>query len=340
MWPNSRIRTVAVVAVVAPMLIALSAEQTLQGPGQSLPPELEVVKRATFRAWGSHGDFEPSLDAGFLYFGENGPDGVILKRASLSDGTVSTAAHTQRLALRLAAVPGNPSNLVFAWELGLGATTPYGISVLNLQSGQERELDVGSAGGDGLLRVSPSGRFLATGTAVVSSVPPVRGPWPWFPSEVAVFSLATGKRELTYKAPIHDEDATVSGPNETPDEIRVQIPDTIHVNWTSEDILVLSNRGETAFRRAGDAAWVRCRPRGKFAAHTGTVLRVYPPEHVRLQRDWDGKAVGLAPETLFGKGPPRLVYVYNLPKYAVVVCELVSRGPSTVETVVLKWRRL
>ncbi len=294
------------------------------------------MKRTTFRIWGSHGDFEPSLDCRFLYFGENGPDGLALKRASLADGTVVTVVGTPgEEAYGLAAIPGDPSRLVLRWQIGLGAASPYGVSVLDLNSLKEQKLDVGSSGGDGRLHVSPSGRFLATGTAAVS-LPP-HGPW--YPSQISVFSLATGKREFVYKIPFHDEQVMVPGPNdEKSEEARVRIPDTTHVDWTSDDVLVLANRVETAFRRRDDASWTRCKATGKYVAQTGTVWRVYAGEHLRLRRTWEGQAVDLAPEALFGEGPAKVVY-YNLPDYAVVVRVSGRRdGWDTVDVVVLKWR--
>jgi hypothetical protein len=235
----------------------------------------------------------------------------------------------------LAAVPGDPSRLVMRWQMGLGASSPYGVSVLDLNSLKEQKLDVGSDGGDGGLHVSPSGRFLATGTAVSS---PVSGPW--YPSEISVFSLATGKKEFVYKIPFHGQRVMVPRPNsEKSDEVRVRIPDTVRIAWTSDDVLVLANRVETAFRRRADASWARSKPTGKYLAQTGTVWKVSSGEHLSLRRTPDGQAVDLAPETLFGSGPSPLVRGYNLPDYAVLVRESGGNdGSYAVDVVVLKWK--
>ncbi len=200
---------------------------------------------------------------------------------------------------------------------------------------KEQTLDVGGSWSDGELHVSPSGRFVATGTGVTS---PVRGPW--YPSQVSVFSLATGKREFVYKIRFHDERVMVVGTNdEKPEEVSIRIPDTVHVDWTSDDVLVVANHVEVAFCRSGKASWKKCKRTGKYVSQTGTVWRFDPGQHVNLRRKWDGHALDLAPETLFGQGSSRTVYGYDLPDYAVVVrVYRVADGWDAVEAVVLKWK--
>jgi hypothetical protein len=305
-----------------------------QGAGSEVPPELEIVRRTTFRAWGSHGAFEPSLDAAFMYFGENGPDGLVVKRASLFDGSVVVVASTRKAASRLAAIPGEPTRLVLSWQIGIGAASPYGVSVLDMATQHELNLDVGADGGDGWLQVSPSGHFLATGTQIVS---PFRSAG-WYPSEIAVFSLASGKQEFGYKIPRHVEKFSVPEPTgEKATEAAAQVPARVQVAWKSGDVLALDDG--LVFRRDRKGKWIKSKAAGQPVDQTGVFQNVrYPGDQLRF-RYANGQELGLAPSALFGDRG-RLFSAYNLPNHIGVAVreDKSSGGWSTVETVVLKWR--
>jgi hypothetical protein len=217
---------------------------------------------ASFCAWPSHGEFLPSLDGRYLYFGENGPDGLVLKRASLSDGSVVTVFKTSHEIDHLAVVPGNSNRLVLAWQAGLGGAPPYGISIVDLALRREWSVDVGSTFSDGDLSVSPSGRFLATGTGLVPSCKP------WFASEVAVFSLATGKRELTYTLPLEGSPAPVNA--NSPPICSRQGPS---VGWTANDVLMIWDWVDIAFRRKS-GSWRKTTTQGKVVPGTANVRRL------------------------------------------------------------------
>jgi hypothetical protein len=288
---------------------------------QPLTKDFYVRSRATFRVWGSHSEFAPSFDGRYVYFGENGPDGLALKRADLSDGRIATLVKISREIDRIAPIPGDPRRIVAAWRVGLGGAPPHGVSLINLEEDRELELDTGEPGGDGVLQVSPSGRFLATGTAVVQ---PVRGPW--HPSEIAVYSLPAGKREFTFRIPSQTD----------ADEENARTPADPRVVWTTKDVLVIGDGEENVFRRSSDGTWLRAKVSGRFVTPTGPVQEiVYRGEHLRFRRSEDEKE---APEALFTQSGK--FFGYHLPEGAVALRETVGvDGWREVEAVVLKWRK-
>lgn len=308
-----------------------------EGSSDLVGSSLEVLERVTFRVWGSHGDFEPSIDGRFVYFGENGPDGLVIKRATLSNGVVEVVAKTGKETYRLAAIPGDPRHLVAAWQAGLGAASPYEVAALDLETGQQQLLDVGSSWGDGVLRVSPSGRWLATGAQVVSPVGRA-----WYPSEIAVFSLATGKREFTYKIPMHDERVMIRDTIDSSHEVVGRIPDTVNPNWTTDDTLILSDRqrsADTAFQRGSGGVWAKTEVLGITMVQTSSVQKnLYPGEQLRFRRAQGGEEVALPPQAIFGQRG-RLFFGYNLQDFAIALRQdRGSDGWDNVEVVVLKWK--
>ncbi len=290
-----------------------------QTPHQILALNFEAPIRTVFRTWGSHGDLEPSEDGQSVFWSENGPDGLVLKQVSLLDGTV-TSVEIGAAAQRIAIVPGDPHHIVIAWQNGNGASLPYTVAVVNVNTGVKVPLDVGENGGDGRLYVSPSGRFLATGTDCRPE-----GRW-WSPRAVGVFSLATARRAFTHR---------ISG------ETRVS---ETRVYWTTDDKLVLSQGAtDIAFRRVGTGSWARTSVTDERFAQGRVVQRnFYPSEPFRFQRMCDNTTVEVTPQILFGTADePSAYYGYSLPDRAIAVrVRPTSRGWGwdEVDVVVLRWK--
>jgi hypothetical protein len=223
----------------SPTVPAEESPETVLSSRQLLVSVSEPVKRWSFRA------FTPSLDGRFLFFSEYGSNGSVLKRVSFADGSVATVFRTLHEIDSVTVVPGNPNHLVLAWKAGLGGSPPYEVSIVDLAQEREWPFDVGSTYSDGQLLVSPSGRFLAVGTGLAPFCKP------WFASEVAVFSVATRARELTYKLPL----AAGSPGRENLDASEI-CPDGPSLGWTASDDLVISNWVDIAFQRT-DHGWKR-----------------------------------------------------------------------------------
>ena len=295
---------------------------------QLLASEFELPTRVSFRVWPSHGGFAPSLDGRHLYFGENGPDARVLRRASLSDGSVVTVLKTSHEIAHLAVVPANGNRLVLAWQAGLGGSPPYEISILDLAQRREWPVDVGSAYSDGDLSVSPSGRYLAAGTGLVPSCQP------WSVSEIAVFSVASGKREFTYTLP-PDGGSPAGDDADSPRICSRQRP---VVGWTADDVLMIGNWVDVAFRRSA-RAWRRTSSRGNVEPPLVMTRQVISPDQpLSFQRSTGGKVVEVTPSALFQPGGR--ISVYNLAESGIALQEdRKENGWSFVETVVLEWKR-
>jgi hypothetical protein len=241
-------------SVLIPLLALLAGSTTVlaeeipenvRKPCQLLVSKSEPVKRCSLRAQHSHSDFTPSLDGRSLIFSENGRMGQVLKRVSLANGSVATVFRTLHEIDSVTVVPRNPNHLVLSWKAGLGGSPPYEISIVDLAQEREWPVDVGSTYSDGQLLVSPSGRFLAVGTGLVPFCKP------WLASEVAVFSVATGARELTYKLPL----AAGSPSRENLDASQICSNGPI-LGWTASDDLVIWNWVDIAFQRTAQG-WKR-----------------------------------------------------------------------------------
>lgn len=318
----------ALAAALALVQVQASPDQRTAKSQPQLSNDFDVGSRTTFRVWPSHGELAPSLDGRFVYFGENGPEGLVLKRASLSSGAVASLAKTPHEIDRVAPIPGDSRHVVAAWQAGLGGALPHGVSLVSLESGEELEFDTGEPGGDGSLQVSPSGRFLATGRAVVQ---PVRGPW--YPSEIAIYALPAGRREFTFKIPPSKDQVG------NPESAHAQVPANVSVAWTKEDILVIRNGVQNAFRRGPEGAWLRLEVSGRLAAHPVAVQRIlYSGERFKFRSSGDEGKVEVAPEALFTRGGTLIGY--HLTEGAVVLRETRgSDGWNEVEAVVLKWKK-
>jgi hypothetical protein len=293
------------------VLLAQAAPASEPGAEPSLgvlAANFETPVRATFPIWGSHGDLEPSEDGQFIFFSENGPEGLVLKRASLSDGTVAVET-TGVVAQRLAIVPGDPDHLVVAWQDGVGAKSPFSVAVLNVKTGVTAPLDVRD-GTDGRLYVSPSGRFVATRVFVAHRP----STWP-----IAIFSLTTGKREVTRRW-------AGTGP----------------ISWTTDDELVFSwGSPMVALRRLSSGTWAESSTtKYSFCQRPVVQEGFYEGEPFRFLNLRDGIAVDVKAESLFGANEPSVRIGYSLPDRAIAVRIRYSRGwqYGHVEAVVLRWK--
>ena len=314
-------------AALALVQVQASPDQVTAKSQQQLLNDFNVGSRTTFRVWPAHGELAPSLDGRFVYFGENGPEGLVLKRASLSNGAVASLAKTPHEIDRVAPIPGDPRHIVASWPAGLGGAPPHGVSLVSLDGGEELEFDTGETGGDGSLQVSPSGRFLATGRAVVQPVP-----GSWYPSEIAIYALPAGRREFTFKIPPRKDQVA------NPHSVRAQTPANVSVAWTGEDILVIRNGVQSAFRRGPEGTWLSSKVGGRLATHPIAVQRIlYPGERFRFRRSRDERDLEVEPEALFARGGALIGY--DLPEGAIVLREAKgSDGWNEVEAVVLKWK--
>jgi hypothetical protein len=284
--------------------------------GGAQPAALEAFEpltRGTFRAWGSHGDYEVSEDGRSVFFSENGPDGLVLRRASLEDGSIKTV-EVGLQALHLAVIPGDANHLAISWQPGNGASSPLSVAVLDVNTGRRIDLKVGRDGGDGVLNVSLSGRYLVTG----ADIRPLER-W-WEPGAVALFAVKTGRRELT-----------------------IPIGRGARWEWSAawgpEDQLVVDH-GDlySAFRRDENGRWVTIAPPSFAFPRRRIMERFYSGQPLRIARPDGSTSLEVAPSALFGPDVPAIITVHPAFDRIVVLRERPETGWKEIEAVTLKWK--
>jgi len=146
------------------LLLFLSHLATAATPtvDELFAPHYTVAGRRSFRTSVARSDFRLSGSERALYFQDEDRSGRALKRVHLETGAIRVV---RKLSAReqLAPIPGRPDAALVA----VPAPPPkgaYRIRLLNAATG--REVDLWS-NTDGVLAVSPSGRYLATGTDYV-----------------------------------------------------------------------------------------------------------------------------------------------------------------------------
>lgn len=316
-------------ALFALFLVATPSSERATGPVNN---KFESPTRATFAVWPSHGDFEPSADGRLLYFTENGPDGLVLRSANLQDGTVQTVLKARRDYVHLAAIPTDSIRLAVAWQAGLGAASPYQVALLDLRTGDELPIDVGDPGGDGRLRISPSGKYLATGVAVAA------GPaGSWFPSQISIFSLVSGNKEYSYRVP--------AGADQT-----------IAYGWSASDRLTIWGQAESTSTspslsqgsrdfgtrvvvQSAEGHWnpTSSKEAPVMIRPSSQELR-YPQEPFMFQKGTDSASAAISRDAVF-KSTDGKFRGFNLSDRSIAVRESPGKdGWAEVEVVTLKWK--
>ena len=200
---------------------------------------------AEFTFFSVSSKFMLAPDEQSLLFSENGPDGVVLKAADLRTGRVVILRRLppEGAFEHFALVPGRPQHILAAAQYGAGVNAPWFVWLLSLTGGDDHKVELGDAGTDGELAVSPSGRYFATGTDYESNS---SGGIESFPKSVSVVSLSTGSVEL------HIPVATRT------DESGGRTTSLESFAWTADrDILALTTAGADAkyFRKLSSGKW-------------------------------------------------------------------------------------
>lgn len=225
----------------------------------SVPPSPPKV---SFSLSGASSDLVLSSDEARVLFAERG----VLKAVDLVSGSVLTL---RRLPAdleygRLAVIPIHDEAFVFAAQYG-DSKGPHRIWIGHLSGAEDIELALDENGSDGALLVSPSGRYIATGTKYSCS----GGSWDCFAKAYSVFSTQTGK--LLFSTPIPSSKRTVPWSEVTgePDSSGGSVirRDSLleAVGWGAADVFVVQVRGRAgkAFAR-GPSGWKKVRTAPPF----------------------------------------------------------------------------
>lgn len=330
------------------ILLALALENgNTVSPGQpatSLEANFVQQKRVTFRTWRARSNLTPSLDGRTLYFFESGPDGLVLKSADLSTGEVGIRARLKSVYYEIATVPGNADRLLLAEGAAWGNRS-WRTEVLDLSTGQEKELEIGERGGDGRLIVSPSGQYVVTGINYGCHT----GDRDCFADDLAVISLQTNRKEYEYKLPLIrtknlENSGGVGGQNV---EVTRTSPLNVDVAWAEGDTLVITpgssaRSGRVVLQRERDATWVASKaiPRAlaqvqpqalKLSTATGM-------KWLSVTRPSDASTVSFDATSLFAAKPGRILAFPTRDRILVVKETPDKEGWETVEVVELKWK--
>jgi len=222
-------------------LLTLALFATLPMAAGSLPKGLEPVSRAHFRANVPHSNLEPSEDGRFIWFTEDSKDGWVLQRADAATGAITHIAVLKADFTNVAAIPTSPDRILLsqtaAWGSHAWRTVRFDLPIKT-----EFPYDTGSAGGDGRLEVSPSGRFFFTGIDYACH----RGGGECFADTLAVYAIESRRRELSRRWP------------------RVAKP-----FWKAGDLL---NTGGAVLRRSASGAWVAAKASAKPSPQTADLF--------------------------------------------------------------------
>jgi hypothetical protein len=141
--------------------------------------------------------------------------------------------------------------------------SPSELWLLSLSGGDDIRLDTGKDGSNGEAIVSPSGRYVATGTRYVCW----GGQLDCMARSYAIFSTGTGKAEFEVAVGLKTSEQPEI-PGEGPAMIR-RSPKVQNVGWTMDDVLTSQfDDGAKAFRRARSGGWTPTAPVAAFHSET------------------------------------------------------------------------
>jgi hypothetical protein len=255
----------------------------------SVPPS--PPPKVSFSLSGASSDLVLSSDETRVLVTEHGT----LKAVDLVSGSVLTF---RKLPAgleygRLAVIPNHDEEFAFAAQYG-DSKGPHRIWIGHLSVGEDIELALDESGSDGALLVSPSGRYIATGTKYSC----LGGSWDCFADAYSVFSTQTGK--LLFSTPMPSSKRTMPWSEITgeadPSGGTVTRRDSLleAVGWGADDVFVVQVRGRAgkAFAR-GPSGWKQVRA-APFFQREVQAERVYSAEVVDLVTA-EGIHVGMAP---------------------------------------------
>lgn len=206
-------------------------------------------RKVTFSVWGSHSHFVLAGDEAHFLFTENGPDGIVLKSADLDTGSVSVVRKVPGIDHHIATIPGNPSRIAVAAQCCF-VKSPSELWLLSLSGGDDIRLDTGEAGSNGEVIVSPSGRYVATGTRYGCG----GGALDCMARSYAIFSTNTGKAEFEIAVGLNTYEQPEI-PGESPAMLR-RNPKVQRVGWSDDDVLTVQfDDGAKAFQRGRSGRW-------------------------------------------------------------------------------------
>lgn len=245
--------------------------------------------KVSFSLSGASSDLVLSSDETRVLYAEGGT----LKAVDLVSGSVLALRRLPAEYGRLAAIPDHDEAFVFAAQYG-DSKGPHRIWIDHFSGGEDIELALDEDGSDGALLVSPSGRYIATGTKYSCS----GGSWDCFAGAYSVFSTQTGKQ--LFSTPIPFESRTMlwsafTGEPDTSGGTVIRRDSLLEaVGWGANDMLVIQVRGQErrAFAREG-AGWKQVRAASSFQREV-QAERVYSAEVVDLITA-GGVHVGMVP---------------------------------------------
>lgn len=302
---------------------------------------LEETGRSAFRAWRSRSAFVMSQAGDELLFVENGPDGVCIKGARVSDGRVRILRRVDRSYYKIATIPGDRPRL-FLSEEAIGSTAPTEAEILDLGTGKIETIGLGSRfGGD--VVVSPTGRFVAVWVDYGCH----NGDSNCFGETVAILSLDSGRREYGFKVPtVSDLGAEMDAAGQVRGTSERRIPLRVDVRWLDDVTVgfsVPAGKGtvETAVRRDQAGHWKVLEvvpPKVAMSSGDDHGRVVMGKEPVTVRRGSDRSQARVDPKTLF-REPGGRVTVFEGEARVVVVRSAVGKdGFEAEEVVSLGWR--
>jgi hypothetical protein len=300
----------------------------------------EEEVRVTFRAWGSRSKFEASIDGSTLYFAENGPDGLVLKQADLSTGTVSVASRVKGDYKTVLSIPGDPRHLLVGEESAWG-NRAFKAAVLELEGGVERELDFAEETFGGLIEVSPSGRYVTAWVDYYCHT----GDRDCFADNLGVVSLKTGKVEYRLKQPVeqHETEEEIAAGGK-PVKFTRKTPLGISLTWAERDALVLAKTSkggasETVLRRGRDGRWRESKAKPVRIQQTSRQDLYSGGSELTVVRPSDGTQMSINPTVLFRGGLGR-ISLHATKDKIILVKAIAAKGWDWdgIEAVTLRWK--
>ena len=202
-----------------------------------------------------------SADGHSLYFAAPGPKGVVLKSASIVDGSLSDVTQLPAPPEHLSMVAGESDQLIMTDQVGVGQA-PFEMLLINVKDGTLKKVLDEHSGCNGLLLVSPSGKYVATGLGFENQ--PV-GRYP-FAHRYAVVSLERLAVEYSFAVQALVSAQTPARLNEQGQGINQGYtdvsPENVDLWWTADDALVVIRydrppaERQLVLRRQASGEWV------------------------------------------------------------------------------------
>jgi hypothetical protein len=341
------------------MVVALAAPPVsteFLNSSQAFQSRFEVVARFSLEVPSLSSGFTLSSDGKAIYFAAPADHGtVVLQEISLQTGVAGKVGMVYDPATDglpylgwywLAAISGEPGRLL------VGAGTDPGscgrrLFILDLNTMEKVQLDTRApkavnGGTVAQLRscggwlVSPSTRYLAARLWDFSLKHTEDEAY------VAVFSLATGRREYTYHLPTRQEQDEIDTLGTGVPTKRVyRVPITVDVAWADKDVLVIRPRdpqqGTTlVLERVGEGNWEPTKEApGALAAESKTALR--PQQEQIFAVDSQGVQCAFPRSLLFGS-KPAVVLEASSDDRVVLVNLVPGNHTKKADVVVLRWK--